>query len=799
MLAAPPAYVIDARLRPATHDVAGVITIRYVNRSARPLDAVWLQLYPNTFRPGSDYQRLAGARYTLDTFYPNGRDPGGIDLRDVRVDGLPVTTRFADTGYARVALPSTLAPGSGIELKLGFTTHVPEVFDRFGRVGDDYTLGYWYPRMAVLGEKGWDLTLRTTPLQEFHDEHGDVDVRLTLPRGFAVGGTGERVADGLAENPAERRVRFVAHDVRTACVVAGPGWREVADTQDGVTVHVLAHADEAAAVPRIASETHEMVRFYGELVGPYPYRDLTVVSSDALPVGGIEMPQVVLNSRLLTRMAALAEGRAEVGYTALNAHEVAHQWFFGIIGNDEAHDAWLDESFASYLAMRYLERPGGEEGREVQVTDLRLAWVNRFLGTQRASQDRSARRQERAGLAVPLTSPLVDLPLAQVQPTFYDRGPVVIDLLRRELGDAAFGRFLHGLYDELRFRNATTDAVRAVAERVGGRSLKRFFDAWVRGAAPLPPEDLPLTSRLLPSMGGRGGGMTAPSIGPGPLAPNLNLDLSSVRSDHRGFSLGWQGGQPTWSAGIVQPLYGLGNVAASIGQRPEGYSGGAEVQLAWQPRAGENPSFGLDLGADRRVYPGDDSGAPAVAVNVAHLDGLLETRRVLYGVRPAGGRYRLGVELAPQVLDNPGAYVSPSLELAQHLDLGWFTTLSARTFMATTFGQRDERDGLRLDREGQFRTYGLGAGDSLWAANLELTHPLAGALYAPGVPVPLMLNGLGFFDAGWVGAPTWEAGLGLRLGLFGVGQASVGFDWAPINADFGWQPLTFQFKGGFGF
>jgi hypothetical protein len=782
---APPAYTLDVRLDPVRHEVRGGMVLRFTNDGDRPLPALWFQLYPNTFKPGSTYLREAGQRYNLDSFFPNGRDPGWIAVGRAAVDGAPVQPVEHDA-FLEVPLARPLAPGATTSVSLGFTTRVPEVYDRFGRVGDQYSLAYFYPRLAARRDGGWDLTPRTTPLQEFHDQHADYDVEVALPEGYVAGGTGHVTE----RNP----LRFHAHDVRAFALEASPRWRETSATQDGVTVHVLAGEDVDA--PGILAQTQALIKFYGELVGPYPYQDLTIVSSDAVPLGGVELPQVVLNSHLLGRLDALPQGRLEAGYEALNAHEVAHQWFFGIIGNDEARDAWIDEGFASYMARRWLERPGGpEQGMEVRFGK-ELAWLNAYhpFSSLGEAQLKGALRQEWAGLAEAPAAPLVDLPLGQVVATYYNRAPAVIELLRQELGEAAFNSFLHGLYDELKFRDADTAAVQAVAERAAGRSLEPFFATWVRGAGAKLAQDRGGLPRLLR--------MTAPAAA-APVAANFNLDLASIRSAHRGVSVGIQEGKPVWSVGLGQALPGLGNYesrwAGSLAQRPEGYAGGLELGLAWQPRVGENPSLGLNVGGERRIFPADPTGYPAAAANVARADLLLETRRVLYGVRPAGGRYRLGVEGAPAVLDNAGSFVTPSVEAIQHLDLGWATTLSGRLYAGVTRGQRDPRDELRLEREGQFREVGLGSGESLLAANLELTAPLSGALTPPGLPLPFLPTALAFANMGWVGVPVAELGLGVRLGLFPVGQASAGLDWAPYNTLEGFTPGVVQLKVGYGF
>ena len=297
--------------------------------------------------------------------------------------------------------------------------------------------------------------------------------------------------------------------------------------------------------------------------------------------------------------------------------------------------------------------------------------------------------------------------------------------------------------------------------------------------------------------------VSAVPAGTGPVGANLNLDLASIRSAHRGLSLGIQEGKPVWSVGVDQPHLQLGNYesswAASLARRPEGYAGGLELGLAWQPRVGENPTWGLNLGGERRVFPTDPPArrprpptwpawtccwrrarcSTACAPLAGATASAWKPRRPCWTTRPASSR--------------------PSLELAQHLDLGWCTSLSGRLYAGFTQGQRDPRDELRLEREGLFREVGLGSGESLAALNLELTRPLSGAITPAFLPVPLLPTALAFANLGVAGAPVAELGLGLRFGVFAIGQASVGLDWAPYNTLEGFTPAVVVFKAGYGF
>ena len=91
----------------------------------------------------------------------------------------------------------------------------------------------------------------------------------------------------------------------------------------------------------------QAIKLYGEWYGDYPYDELKIVDADDSPGAGMEYPGVVLISGKAVPFTTLHE--AEV------IHEIAHQWFYGMVANNELDEAWLDEGFATFTEIRYFE------------------------------------------------------------------------------------------------------------------------------------------------------------------------------------------------------------------------------------------------------------------------------------------------------------------------------------------------------------------------------------------------------------------------------------------------------------
>jgi hypothetical protein len=305
---------------------------------------------------------------------PNGPDsaPEGnrLVVDDVRgkdvADGRYEKAAAADPGGLYVAtLTDDLGAGDSTVVELRFTlTLGRRGFDRFGA---DEGVSWWAsgaPLLAWEPGVGW----AKDPFVDLGGETAtspamDTSVTVSAPEDLTVLMTGARAEPSAAKDG--RRTWTSAEPVaRDVGVAAGLFTTEQATTPDGVavTVGVLPGGELAAA--QLAEWTTAAIAGIEAHVGPFPYRTLTVA---LLPDygGGIEYPSMIFEaspSRLVL------------------VHEVAHMWFYGMVGNSQFRDPWLDEAFATWAeavvdeqsASGYrgaLQMPGDVGGSMADFTD----------------------------------------------------------------------------------------------------------------------------------------------------------------------------------------------------------------------------------------------------------------------------------------------------------------------------------------------------------------------------------------------------------------------------------------------
>ncbi|MFJ6569218.1 M1 family metallopeptidase [Streptomyces sp. NPDC091292] len=327
---------------PAGEDVPGTATpdgLRYDVRLRADADGShWTGRQRVSFRNASD-QPL---REVYVRLWGNGEDKCGTPgaPSPVKVSGVRGGTAgdlTVDCTALAITLPEPLAHGERTSVAFDVSITVPERNARFGREGAFRFLGNALPVLAVHDEKGWHLDPYMSLGESFYALASDFRVRIDHPAALEIPATGRT---WTRPGGAGRAITWsVAHQVRDFAWAAGP-FRTATDVSPGgVTVKSYWAPDTPAEGVRLnRADGVAAVDRFGEEFGRYPYGEIDLVMTSGFG-GGMEYPGLVL-------VGTTEEGSAVV-------HEVAHQWWYGIVGNDQYDAPWLDESFAQYANARF--------------------------------------------------------------------------------------------------------------------------------------------------------------------------------------------------------------------------------------------------------------------------------------------------------------------------------------------------------------------------------------------------------------------------------------------------------------
>lgn len=415
----PEAYSLDLRY---AERGAGVLSgrerIDFVNRGPAELNRVWLRLWAN----GPDRCEPRRIRVVVDA-------PALAGLERVRCSAL------------EVLLPTPVAAGAAGSISLSFTVRGRRESDRFGRVGNTVLLGNVIPVLAVEDAAGLHLEPYTAFGESFYSLSASWDARIRLPARLRAATTGAVTSDSVAAG--KRLVAVRSTQARDFALAIGRlRTREASAAGVRVRVHYEPGQGRVRASLRHARRA---VRLLSRRIGPYDSPELDVVLIRGGPrdrLAGMEYPELVFTLPIADVVA----------------HEVAHQWWYGLVGNNQFAEPWLDESFAQYSHER-------------------LYPLTNFCRAGRPYELVSPRRRH-----IPLDASMGVFDRASpaaIGEVVYLAGSCALQTLERRIGRARMTTFLRSLQTRHRHGVMTkSDVLRAIRDAAPRLRLSR----WLRDA-----------------------------------------------------------------------------------------------------------------------------------------------------------------------------------------------------------------------------------------------------------------------------------------------------------------------------
>ncbi|MEW6567884.1 MAG: M1 family metallopeptidase [Chloroflexota bacterium] len=434
-------YLIEARVQVDLERnqaaIEGMARILFTNPLDQPLTEIVLALWP---REKTQYL----ADMSAGPLIVNGRV---LDVEDQHLS-------------LRARLPVPLAPGESLDLSLPFRVFNigvmrDDVPRRFAIVDDVLIAPTFYPLLPRLVDGEWQVEAPPPGGDTTNSDAAYYTVRLTWPAGYALAATG--TALDLQENlDGTNSATFVSGPVRDFAFAVGRLESEDRTLGD-LRLRGWVLPANARDLDRLLDTAAAQVEILQGLLGPYPYAELDLVDAPGA-FGGIEYPGLVFIGTVGTQ-----------GLVGPVVHEIGHQWFYGLVGNNQLNDPWLDEAAATYTEVLYYESAVGPE----RATSL-LREYHDLVGTYATDP------MMPIGLPVGAYASEQDYALI-----VYLKGALFFDALRRELGDEAFFAFLRSYIEEQRYGFAGPETFEHLAEAACSCDLGPLFDHWVYAGGPL--------------------------------------------------------------------------------------------------------------------------------------------------------------------------------------------------------------------------------------------------------------------------------------------------------------------------
>lgn len=492
-------YIIDARMDDEADRIDGELTLNYWNNSPDTLHHVFFHLYQEA--------------YLNDSHLAEKMREEGVDLRGyaklpysgTRVSALTIGGESLrteqDNSVLKAWLNKPLPPGERVTFRIAFATHwcmgLPrrmKLFDAWG--WKHYDGVHWYPRIAVYDRRhGWDTQQHLG--NEFYGDFGTFDVTLDFPHHYIVEATGvlqnrvdclpdelrrkldirnfkdkpwnERPSVVIEPEAGRRKIwKYHSENTHDFAFTADPTYRIGEAEWNGVQCIALAQEPHASGWQNAADYCARVIQAHSESIGMYAYPKMIVADAR----DGMEYPMLTL------------DGGRDPGYRGLFVHEVGHNWFFGMIGNNETYRAMLDEGFTQFLTAWGLERIDGD----TMVNDTpRTRYERRYTYPELARESEAYFGYQRDAVRdrVPPINTHSDEFEHWEERDYggyghvYSKTAVMLYNLQYVLGDSLFLSAMQRYFDRWRMCHPTVEDMRQAFIDFSGVDLNWFFDQWI--------------------------------------------------------------------------------------------------------------------------------------------------------------------------------------------------------------------------------------------------------------------------------------------------------------------------------
>lgn len=468
-------YTMDVDINVETYRYTGTQQLIYTNNSTDTLSRVFYHMYFNAFQPGSemdmrlqhikdpDDRMMADGKSRIATLNPD--EIGYLRAESLTQDGLKVP--FTLEGTILVApLVKPLAPGQSAQLDMAFSGQVPLQIRRSGRNNSEgvaLSMSQWYPKMAEYDFEGWHADPYIS--REFHGVWGDFDVKLTIDKDYVIGGSGylqnpDEIGHGYeapgqtVKHPRGKTLtwHFKAPMVHDFMWAADPDYRhDTLQMKEGPTLHFF-YKNKPEILENwknLQPKTAEAMAFYNRNIGPYPYRQYSVVQGGD---GGMEYA-----------MSTLITGERTFGsLVGVMVHEMAHSWFQHVLASNESEHEWMDEGFTTFISSLCMDKIM-EENSDNPFEDSYRGYYSLVQSGREQPQSTHADRYA-YNFAYGISA--------------YSKGAIFLSQLGYVIGQDKLMATIRKYYDTFKFKHPTPNDVIRTAEKVSGMELQWYLTDW---------------------------------------------------------------------------------------------------------------------------------------------------------------------------------------------------------------------------------------------------------------------------------------------------------------------------------
>ena len=498
-------YTINVKLNDVKHELSAEESIIYTNNSTDTLMFIYFHLWANAYKDNSTSlvaQMLQHGERGL--YFAKDVDRGYIDSLNFKANNKSLKIEYDENNIdiCKVYLDQPLYPNQNVTITTPFKVKIPSA--RFSRLGHDkqaYYITQWYPKPAVYDANGWN-PMPYLDQGEFYSEFGSFDVSITLPKNYVLNATGDRFDSEEEEkflqqkivatkekiklldaakfitdlsfpksDSAFKTVRFKQDDVHDFAWFADKrynvlqGEMMLPHTKKMVTTSAFFTDKNFYLWKDAITYVSDAVFYYSLWNGDYAYNNVSAVDGTIAAGGGMEYPTVTL----------IGDAQDAFELDVVIAHEVGHNWFYGMLGNNERKSPWMDEGINSFNELRYIKT----KYPKATLTGLdsnyySLVHANRYKQAHQYYLDYATVAKENADQACRTSSP--NFTQENYGAIVYSKTALLFNYLMNYMGENDFDIAMQFYFDQCKFKHPKPADLRKTLEYFSGKKLDWFFN-----------------------------------------------------------------------------------------------------------------------------------------------------------------------------------------------------------------------------------------------------------------------------------------------------------------------------------
>lgn len=454
-------YYIDVTIQ--EEYLKGEMTLKYVNKNEHSINELYFNLYPNAFKNEDNVLNVAVSD-RINEAYPNGFNQGYINVVSVIIDGKDAEYSLVDDEQVLKVNTGEIKKNKKEEIIINFEEKLPDSPMRYGYGENTFNYGNWYPVLCPFENGEPIITKYVSNGDPFYSECSDYYVTIKTSPEYRIATSG-KILSKNTNNPMQTKWSIEGKNIRDFAFVLSKDFN-LKSTKVGETLIYSYYLENDEAGESALKYAEKAINCFNKMFGEYPYETFSVVACDFY-IGGMEYPNLVYIDKNLY---------SNIYYEALEevvVHETAHQWWYGVVGNNEQKEAWLDEGLTQFSVALYIDEIYGKERYKMYLNENEsycktvFEIVKDVTGKVNKHIDRPTGEFEHWLLYDALT---------------YDVCALMFDNLRNSIGDDKLFNGLKSYYEANKFKISNKEKFISDLSLYTGTDVNAYVEPWLNGS-----------------------------------------------------------------------------------------------------------------------------------------------------------------------------------------------------------------------------------------------------------------------------------------------------------------------------